>query len=89
MSKPSLDNKSSKKKLQFSHNSQDIKMSEKYLQIGVPMTQLPRPVTSGHYNRIESALSNPSGNAVKFHDCYHNSNMTNLRDIRDSVRKRF
>ena len=27
-------------------------MSEKYLQIGVPMTSLPRPATSGHYSRI-------------------------------------
>ena len=33
------------------------KMSEKYKQIGAPMNQLPRPVTTGNYSRIESALS--------------------------------
>ena len=60
-------------------------MSEKYLQIGVPMTDLRRPATSSHYNRIESSLSNPV-NAIKFHDCQNNHSMTNLRDIRDSVR---
>ena len=32
-------------------------MSEKYKQIGAPMNQLPRPVTTGNYSRIESALS--------------------------------
>ena len=59
-------------------------MSEKYLQIGVPMTHLKRPATTSHYSRIESSLSNPV-NAIKFHDCQNNHSMTNLRDVRDSV----
>lgn len=57
-----------------------VRMSEKYLQIGTPMTSLPRPVTSANFSRIESALSNPAISSVKFHDCYHNSSMTNLKD---------
>ena len=63
-------------------------MSEKYLQIGVPMTHLKRPATTSHYSRIESSLSNPV-NAIKFHDCQNNHSMTNLRDVRDSVRSTF
>ena len=63
-------------------------MSEKYLQIGVPMTHLKRPATTSHYSRIESSLSNPV-NAIKFHDCQNNHSMTNLRDIRDSVSSLF
>ena len=63
-------------------------MSEKYLQIGVPMTHLKRPATTSHYSRIESSLSNPV-NAIKFHDCQNNHSMTNLRDIRDSVSSHF
>ena len=61
------------------------KMSEKYLQIGAPMTALPRPVTSAQYNRIESSLSNPVAGSQKFHDCYNNHSMTNLRDLKDPV----
>ena len=62
-------------------------MSEKYLQIGVPMGTLPRPATSEHqkYKRIESSLSNPSQGLTKFHDCYNNHSMTNLRDLKDPV----
>ena len=61
-------------------------MSEKYLQIGVPMNELPRPVGSANYKRVESSLSNPLANAIKFHDCFHNASMTNLRDLKDPVR---
>ena len=61
------------------------KMSEKYLQIGVPMQDLPRPPGSAHYKRVESSLSNPLANAIKFHDCFHNASMTNLRDLKDPV----
>ena len=60
-------------------------MSEKYLQIGVPMQDLPRPPGSAHYKRVESSLSNPLANAIKFHDCFHNASMTNLRDLKDPV----
>ena len=61
------------------------KMSEKYLQIGAPMQDLPRPPGSAHYKRVESSLSNPLANAIKFHDCFHNASMTNLRDLKDPV----
>ena len=64
-------------------------MSEKYLQIGVPMNELPRPVGSANYKRVESSLSNPLANAIKFHDCFHNASMTNLRDLKDPVSQYF
>ena len=49
------------------------------------MNELPRPVGSAHYKRVESSLSNPLANVIKFHDCYHNASMTNLRDLKDPV----
>ena len=50
------------------------------------MNELPRPVGSANYKRVESSLSNPLANAIKFHDCFHNASMTNLRDLKDPVR---
>lgn len=63
-------------------------MSEKYKQIGAPMNQLPRPVTTGNYSRIESALSaadRGGTGSIRFHDCSHNASMTILRDLKEMV----
>ena len=63
-------------------------MSEKYKQIGAPMNQLPRPVTTGNYSRIESALSaadRGGTGSIRFHDCSNNANMTILRDLKEMV----
>ena len=65
-----------------------IRMSEKYKQIGAPMNQLPRPVTTGNYSRIESALSvaeRGGTSSIRFHDCSNNANMTILRDLKEMV----
>jgi len=65
-------------------------MSEKYKQIGAPMTELPRPVTTGNYSRIESALGERGGtSSIRFHDCSHNQTMTLLRDLKEMVTKTF
>ena len=50
-------------------------MSEKYKQIGAPMNQLPRPVTTGNYSRIESALSaveRGGTSSIRYQDFSHN-----------------
>ncbi len=44
------------------------------------MTALPRPIASANFSRIESSLSNPDRPGIKYHDCFNNSSMTNLRD---------
>jgi hypothetical protein len=52
------------------------------------MNQLPRPVTTGNYSRIESALSaadRGGTSSIRFHDCSHNASMTILRDLKEMV----
>lgn len=52
------------------------------------MNQLPRPVTTGNYSRIESALSvaeRGGTSSIRFHDCSNNANMTILRDLKEMV----
>ena len=51
------------------------------------MTQLPRPVASANFQRVQSSLSNGGHHSIPYHDCSHNSSMTNLRDLKEPVIK--
>ena len=72
-------------------------MSEKYFTIGAPMTELPRPVTSGGLANLKHDLTASAGNlqsheqrggsaSVRFHDCSLNASLTNIRDAKEQVR---